>query len=128
MIIKQCQVCNKDFKSYPSRNRLHCSRRCGNLNKNGTYKKGHPWFGKLRTEKRIMSHGYIETYAPNHPFKSSRNSVLEHRLVMEKHIGRFLKKEEVVHHINNLKHDNRIENLQLFLNQSDHMKYGHPKI
>lgn len=32
---------------------------------------------------------------------------------MEKHIGRYIQKDEVVHHINHIRNDNRVENLQL---------------
>jgi transcriptional regulator with XRE-family HTH domain len=39
--------------------------------------------------------------------------VYEHRLVMEMHIGRLLGKEEVVHHINEDKLDNRLDNLKI---------------
>lgn len=65
--------------------------------------------------------GYIAIYSPNHPFKDKNNCVKEHRLVMEKHLGRFLKKNEVIHHINHNKLDNRVENLQLFYSHKEHM-------
>lgn len=58
---------------------------------------------------------------PNEAFKSryrqvktpDGRKVLEHRWVMEQHIGRRLLRSEQVHHINHDRLDNRIENLEL---------------
>ena len=58
-------------------------------------------------------HGYILAWNPGHPHAYNRRHVLEHRLVMEKHIGRYLHSWEIVHHINGIRDDNRIENLEL---------------
>ncbi len=74
------------------------------------------WKGGKYTD----SYGYIHIINKEHPFASQIGYVLEHRLVMEKHLGRYLTKKEIVHHINGIKTDNRIENLKL-LNQSEHV-------
>lgn len=77
----------------------------------------------VKKHRTIDEDGYVLIYSPNHPYKDRLGYVREHRLVMEKHIGRYLTKEEVVHHINKNKEDNRIENLMLFPNHSEHVKY-----
>jgi hypothetical protein len=94
-----------------------------------------PWLGKKRPDvskenhhnwnggKRNHTSGYIQILSPNHPFKDSNGYVFEHRLVIEKRIGRYLKKTESVHHINGIKDDNRDKNLRLFKNESEHHKF-----
>ena len=71
-----------------------------------------------RSDKIVR--GYVYSWCPNHP--NARNGyVAEHRLIMEHHLGRYLKRGEIVHHINKNKKDNRLENLQL-LSNSVHSK------
>lgn len=52
-----------------------------------------------------------------------RKYILEHRLIMEQHIGRDLYPEEDVHHINGDKTNNSIDNLMLFPSRSAHIKF-----
>ena len=70
---------------------------------------------------------YIKIYSPDHPNKDSSGYVMEHRLVVEKKIKRYLTNEEQVHHINFVPDDNRTENLMLFPNRKEHQKF-HTKI
>lgn len=73
---------------------------------------------------RVNKDGYIEIYVDQHPnHRKYTKYILEHRLVMEKAIGRYLLRTEVVHHKNGVKDDNRIENLQLFSENSEHLRH-----
>jgi hypothetical protein len=78
--------------------------------RNGNWKGGHG----------ITDSGYIKVCCPNHPHRDARGYVFEHRLVMESKLGRYLTEEEVVHHKDYDRKNNRIENLMLFSNQKAH--------
>jgi transposase len=69
--------------------------------------------------------GYIREYNPFHPAASRRGLVLQHRLVVERKIGRLLGPNEIVHHKNEKRDDNHPENLELFANHSEHMEHHH---
>jgi hypothetical protein len=73
-----------------------------------------------RILKKTRGLNYITVYKPDHPFADPKGYMLEHRLVMEQYIGRYLKPEDIVHHENGNGLDNRIENLRL-MTQAQHM-------
>lgn len=72
--------------------------------------------------------GYILISAREHPFSSNSGYVREHRLVMEKHLGRYLLPEEQVHHNDGNPENNTIENLRLFASNSEHMAFHGEKL
>ena len=80
-----------------------------------------------RIPKTLDREGYV--YIIENPTDLSRplRRVREHRLIVESCIGRKLYREEDVHHINGVRHDNRIENLILFSSTSAHHRF-HSKI
>lgn len=100
--IKKSAIKRRGIKrSDETRNRISESRK---LHYNGLNGYGH-------TKKH--NRGYELVYAPEHPNAHADGYVLKHTVVMERSIGRYLAPNEVVHHINHIRDDNRLENLEL---------------
>ena len=78
--------------------------------------------------EKLRDDGYIKVYVPDHPKATKDGYVMKHHLVMEQHIGRIIPDDHVVHHINHIRADNRIENLKLMTFKEHaglHMKERH---
>lgn len=76
------------------------------------------WKGGIKIVK-----GYEYSRTPDHPHRSKHGGyVAVHRLVVEKHLGRFLLPTEVVDHIDGDTRNNNIENLRVFENNAEHLR------
>jgi hypothetical protein len=118
-----CKICNKPFQITPANahKRVTCSKKCHNKwrSKFLVGEKSARWNGG----RVVGTRGYVFVHVPNHPFANRDGYVFEHRYAVEQSLGRLLKKTEVVHHINGKTTDNRIENLQLFPSQKEHLSF-----
>lgn len=116
-VLKTCDNCGNLFpmlkrtlKNENKHGRYYCSHECSGIARQGD--KHHVWKGGKNTNIR----GYVEIHVPSHPNCTASGYVREHRLVMEKILGRYLESYEQVHHKNGIKDDNRPENLELISN------------
>lgn len=76
------------------------------------------WTGLKKGQPHLTNLGYLR-------ITINGKRVLHHRYIMEQYLGRELTKDERIHHKNGIKTDNRIENLELHKNNSEHMKSHH---
>ena len=117
-----CLICGKEFQRTPYHKRVRggakfCSKKCMNISKIG--KKSWNYVGFKKTKR-----GYIyKRCMKDHPNISKDGYIMEHRLVVEENIGRYVKKGEQIHHVNEKKDDNRIENLMLFPSAKRHTEF-----
>jgi hypothetical protein len=118
-------ACSVDGCDHPARTKGLCSAHYSRLQKTGDvgasdpigkhWRPDHPKRRKPGESRQKNSGGYIEVFQPDHPNAWATGFLLEHRLVMSQHLGRPLADDEIVHHKNGVKTDNRIENLELCL-------------
>lgn len=148
-----CSFCKKIIFKTPYHMKLSRNHYCNMFCRNRDYEKlligsNNPFYGKKHSKQLInkfkekfkgmrrsiktefkrcpninTESKYVILHVPNHPYSTKSGKMREHRLVMEKFLGRYLKREECIHHINGIKNDNRIENLKLFKNNSEHLIY-----
>lgn len=113
---RTCLTCGKTFHAFPSHiargEGRYCSLSCSAKARTG------PQHGSWKGGQTIIN-GYVFVYAPGHHLATTRGYAPEHRLVMERIIGRPLLPEEVVHHIDRNRLNNLPDNLQL-MSQSEH--------
>lgn len=77
------------------------------------------WKGGRWSDKN----GYVWVRCGGHPHATTHGSyVLKHRLVMEAHLGRYLDRDELVHHVNEIVSDNSLQNLRI-MSRSEHSSY-----
>lgn len=109
-VVRPCRVCGTEMRRPPSQDHIMvCSRLCESL---GRIKRplDRQYNGK---PAKADNHGYIMLWEPTHPNKSLKGWQYEHRLVAEEKVGRYLRSDEQVDHINGIKNDNRPSNLQV---------------
>lgn len=117
-----CLFCKSQYKKSRASQKC-CSKVCSGLSK----RKYHSVESSLLNAHRKKDKGYIRVYCPSHPkAKAWGNYIYEHRLVVEKSLGRLLLPNEHVHHKNGKRWDNRIENLEVMdpISHARLNKYG----
>src|ERR1700752_2954368 len=108
---RTCEVCGVKFDRPPSfeirQPARFCSRSC-----EASSRIKRPLNREHNGKPAVLdSNGYVRVYEPDHPRATKGGWVYEHRLIVERRIGRYLEPAEHVHHANGCKDDNRSENL-----------------
>jgi hypothetical protein len=155
MITKNCPMCSAEYQTYPSRDKKYCSLDCMLAHKKDeAYKKykceckncGREFMpprpkeggiycsylcrGVDSRKDRIDRNGYWYVSNPTHPGANRQGHVPEHHLVVEQETGALIQNGFVVHHIDEDKKNNDIDNLQVMTKSEHralHMRLAHER-
>lgn len=117
-----CKNCGQHYMTNGYNPTEYCSIKCAKIAWSKNHIPARPKWTKFPEELEwtpgaVTDAGYVAVYLPEHPHATKKGRILEHRLVMEKEMGRFLESWEKVHHRNAIKTDNRVENLEIVTQQ-----------
>jgi len=120
-IKSNCSICGKetfqDYSNSKKGERCYCSRKCNTIGHSG---ENNPcWTGGVKKKDKKNPKSSILIYKPNHPNCGKDGYICEHRLIVEDNIGRYLTKEELIHHIDCDHTNNIIDNLDI-VSQKEH--------
>jgi hypothetical protein len=112
--LRRVRPCAADGCDRPSYARQHCATHYKRILACGNARADDPI--RVVTGEGWLLHGYwyVPVAGDERWLTGGARKIAEHRLVMARHLGRPLAKDEVVHHINGRRTDNRIENLELW--------------
>lgn len=106
-----CPICGKPFDQRKDGRPVTCSKSCArrmdHVKRGGV---ATTWKGGVNKHAA----GYLKELCKGHPASDRNGYVMQHRLVMERMLGRYLEPCERVHHKNGKRDDNRPENLELW--------------
>lgn len=146
IVLVECEFCNKERElpyataiNKEAINNKHRCKSCATINSQTGLKRSEQSKKNMREAQRKKHNGgvrynqgrgykqlIVDDYHPRKKDRKGGNYIFEHILVMEKKIGRFLEKHEIVHHIDKNKQNNNIENLYLFSgNDNKHSSQMH---
>lgn len=100
--IKKCPICDTLMHS----DRIHCSHSCSIIANKDIEKNV-----KIGTTRKTPKGYILEKIQVD---ENTTTWIPQHRLVYEKFLGRKLERNENIHHLNSIKDDNRLENLELW--------------
>ncbi len=122
-IYVSCHTCGLSLTRVPSKskNAHHfCSRACqGKWRSQQTGERAAHWKGG----EAVQRGGRVKLYMPEHPDANERGYVWRYRVIAEQVIGRPLRSQEVVHHIDGDETNDSPGNLMVFPNQAEHARY-----